>query len=70
MIMEEITEKEELYLETGFCVQNELETLKAMLNIAENFYNGNLQPLPETREAVKKSVKELCSLFCKFVDCL
>lgn len=61
---------EELYFETGFNVQQELETLKAMLSIAEGFHNGGSPALTETRKAVKNSVKEICEFFCKFVDCL
>lgn len=65
-----IEEIEDLYSTTGFEFQNEVETLDAMLTIAASFHSGNMPGLKETRETVKKSVKELCAFFCKFVDCL
>lgn len=63
-------QKEALYFETGFDVQREVETLKSVISIAEDLHNGHMPALKETREAVKKSVKELCDFFCNFVDCL
>ena len=74
--MEETTEEiledpaEELYFKTGFNFQSELEILKTMLSIAQDFHKGLFPGLAVTREAVKKSVNELCAFFCEFVDCL
>ncbi len=55
---------------TGFFVRREIETLKAMLTIAEEMNRGNMPGLLETRQAVKKSVNELCEFFKEFVKFL
>ena len=68
---ENLEEKiEDLYSETGFEFQAEVETLEAMLTIAKNCYNGYMPGLDEWREAAKISVIELCTFFIKYVDCL
>lgn len=62
---------DELEGRTGFNTQHEVETLKAMLAIAEDIYkSGCLPGLAETRKAVKNSVTELCEFFKDFVSYL
>lgn len=61
---------DELLDQTGFNTQHEVETLKAMLDIASEIYKGYMPELSETKEAIKKSVNELCEFFKKFVSCL